>query len=165
MFDELAYYAASGMDRMLAMGRGLNIMFWLAFQEVSGIWARLGEKTQSLLGNANLTVAMRQQDAKRTREWIEQTAGQDLRHPGDSVSGGGVGEYREAQHAEVRQVARVDWNDLQRLIEGEAIILLGGRRVYAKLFYADRRHVRADAAQPAASSSAAGRGSPQGVAR
>jgi intracellular multiplication protein IcmO len=36
----------------------------------------------------------------------------------------------------MRQVARVDWNDLQRLIEGEAIILFGGRRVYAKLFYA-----------------------------
>ena len=136
VFDELAYYAASGMDRMLAMGRGLNIMFWLAFQEVSGIWARLGEKTQSLLGNANLTVAMRQQDAKRTREWIEQTAGQTYVTQATAYHGGGVGEYREAQHAEVRQVSRVDWNDLQRLIEGEAIILLGGRRVYAKLFHA-----------------------------
>src|SRR5262249_19042704 len=30
----------------------------------------------------------------------------------------------------------VDWNDLQRLIEGEAIILFGGRRIYAKLFHA-----------------------------
>jgi intracellular multiplication protein IcmO len=75
VLDEVAYYATSGMDRMLAMGRGLNFMFWLGFQEVSGIWARLGEKTQSLLGNANLTVAMRQQDANRTRQWIEDTAG------------------------------------------------------------------------------------------
>ena len=136
VFDELAYYATSGLDRMLAMGRGLNIMFWLAFQEVSGIWARIGEKTQSLLGNANLTVAMRQQDAKRTREWIEQTAGQTYVTQATSYQGGGVGEYREAQHAEVRQVSRVDWNDLQRLIEGEAIILFGGRRIYAKLFHA-----------------------------
>jgi|HubBroStandDraft_1064217.scaffolds.fasta_scaffold00088_43 intracellular multiplication protein IcmO len=136
VLDELAYYATSGLDRMLAMGRGLNIMFWLAFQEVSGIWARLGEKTQSLLGNANLTIAMRQQDAKRTREWIEQTAGQTYVTQATNYQGGGVGEYREAQHAEMRQVARVDWNDLQRLIEGEAIILFGGRRVYAKLFYA-----------------------------
>ena len=46
VLDEVAYYATSGMDRMLAMGRGLNFMFWLGFQEVSGIWARLGEKTQ-----------------------------------------------------------------------------------------------------------------------
>ena len=47
VLDELAYYATSGLDRMLAMGRGLNICFMLGFQEVSGIWARLGEKTAS----------------------------------------------------------------------------------------------------------------------
>jgi intracellular multiplication protein IcmO len=135
-FDELAYYATSGMDRMLAMGRGLNIMFWLGFQEVSGIWARLGERTASLLGNANLTIAMRQQDAQRTREWIEKTAGQTYVTQATSFQGGSDGVYREAQHAEMRQVARVEWNDLQRLLEGEAIVLFGGRRIYAKLFYA-----------------------------
>ena len=63
VLDELAYYATSGLDRMLAMGRGLNISFMLGFQETSGIWARLGEKTASLLGNANFTIAMRQQDS------------------------------------------------------------------------------------------------------
>ena len=121
---------------MLAMGRGLNIMFWLGFQEVSGIWARLGEKTASLLGNANLTIAMRQQDAQRTRDWIEKTAGQTYVTQATSFQGGSDGVYREAQHAEMRQVARVEWNDLQRLLEGEAIVLFGGRRIYAKLFHA-----------------------------
>lgn len=136
VFDELAYYASSGMDRMLAMGRGLNMTFWLAFQEVSGIWARLGEKTASLLGNANLTLAMRQQDANRTREWLEKTAGQTFVTQATTYQGGSIGQYREAQHAEVKQVSRVDWGDLQRLIEGEAIVLFAGRRVYAKLFHA-----------------------------
>jgi intracellular multiplication protein IcmO len=50
VLDELAYYATSGLDRMLAMGRGLNICFMLGFQEIAGIWARLGEKTASLCG-------------------------------------------------------------------------------------------------------------------
>ena len=135
-FDEVAYYATAGMDRMLAMGRGLNISFWLGFQEVSGIWARLGEKTASLLGNANLTIAMRQQDAQRTRDWIEKTAGQTYVTQATSFQGGSDGVYREAQQAEMRQVARVEWNDLQSLLEGEAIVLFGGRRIYAKLFYA-----------------------------
>ncbi len=135
-FDELAYYATNGMDRMLAMGRGLNIMFWLGFQEVSGIWARLGEKTASLLGNANLTIAMRQQDAQRTRDWIEKTAGQTYVTQATSFQGSSDGVYREAQQAEMRQVARVEWNDLQRLLEGEAIVLFGGRRIYARLFFA-----------------------------
>ena len=45
-------------------------------------------------------------------------------------------QFHDSRHADVRQVARVDWGDLQRLIEGEAIILFAGRRIYAKLFYA-----------------------------
>ena len=137
VFDEVAYYVGSGLDRMLAMGRGLNIMFWLAFQELSGVWARIGEKTASLLGNANLTVAMRQQDADRTRKWLEQTAGQAQVAQVSSYQGGKIGEYREARHADLRTVSRVDWADLQRLIEGEAILLFGGRRIYATLFHAE----------------------------
>ena len=136
VFDEVAYYATSGMDRMLAMGRGLNVVFWLAFQEVSGIWARLGEKTQSLLGNANLTIAMRQQDANRTQEWLQKTAGEASVTQATTYHGGGLGQYREAQQAEVKQVSRLAWRDLQSLLEGEAVVLFAGRRIYAKVFYA-----------------------------
>ena len=99
VLDELAYYATSGLDRMLAMGRGLNICFMLGFQEIAGIWARLGEKTASLLGNANLTIAMRQQDAGRTREWIEKTAGQTYITQATTYHGAADGAYREARHA------------------------------------------------------------------
>jgi len=49
---------------------------------------------------------------------------------------GGEVEYLDSLHAEVRTVSRVDWRDLQSLIEGEAIILFAGRRIYAKLFHA-----------------------------
>jgi len=108
VLDELAYYATSGLDRMLAMGRGLNIMFWLAFQEVSGIWARIGEKTASLLGNANLTVAMRQQDAQRTRQWLQETAGQTFVTQTAGFQTSEIGEYLESRHADLRQISRVD---------------------------------------------------------
>jgi intracellular multiplication protein IcmO len=136
VLDELAYYATAGLDRMLSQGRGLNISFMLGFQEVSGIWARLGEKTASLLGNTNTTIAMRQQDSGRTREWLEKTAGQTNVTQAVSYQGGADGAYREARHAEVRTVSRVDWNDLTSLIEGEAIVLFGGRRIYARVFHA-----------------------------
>ena len=136
VLDELAYYATSGLDRMLAMGRGLNICFMLGFQEIAGIWARLGEKTASLLGNANLTIAMRQQDAGRTREWIEKTAGHTYITQATTYHGAADGAYREARHAEVRPVSRIDWNDLTGLIEGEAVVLFGGRRIYARVFHA-----------------------------
>jgi intracellular multiplication protein IcmO len=121
---------------MLSQGRGLNVSFMLGFQEVSGIWARIGERTASILGNANLTIAMRQQDSGRTREWIEKTAGQTNVTQVSSYQGGDDGSYREAKHAEVRSVSRVDWQDLTSLIEGEAIVLLGGRRIYARVFHA-----------------------------
>ena len=134
-FDELAYYATSGLDRMLAMGRGLNVSFMLGFQEVSGIYARLGESTASLLGNANTIIAMRQQDSGRTRDYIEKTAGQTQVTQATSFQGGGDGAYREARSAEVRTVSRVDWNDLTSLLEGEAVILFGGRRIYARVFH------------------------------
>ena len=136
VLDELAYYATSGLDRMLAMGRGLNISFMLGFQEIAGLWARLGEKTASLLGNANLTIAMRQAEAGRTREWLQNAAGQTYVTQASSYIGGEDGSYREAKQAEVRPISRVDWNDLTSLIEGEAIILFGGRRIYATLFHA-----------------------------
>src|ERR1700726_3600357 len=67
----------------------------------------------------------------------------DLHHAGRSYHGAGDGAYREARHAEVRPVSRVDWNDLTTLIEGEAIVLFGGRRVYARVF-----HARIDDAGP-----------------
>jgi intracellular multiplication protein IcmO len=136
VLDELAYYATTGLDAMLSQGRGLNVSFMLGFQEVSGIWARLGERTASILGNANLTIAMRQQDSGRTREWIEKTAGQTNVTQVSSYQGGDDGSYREARHAEVRSVSRVEWQDLTSLIEGEAIVLFGGRRVYARVFHA-----------------------------
>ena len=135
-FDELGYYATTGMDRMFAMGRGINMAFRIAFQELGGIWARLGEKMYSLLGNANMTIAMRQQDSGRTREWLEKTAGQSWVTQATSYVGGVDGAYRESHNADLRQVNRVDWQDFQKLIPGEAVLLFGGRRIYAKLFHA-----------------------------
>ena len=36
----------------------------------------------------------------------------------------------------MRPVSRVDWQDLTSLIEGEAIVLFSGRRIYARVFHA-----------------------------
>ena len=79
---------------------------------------------------------MRQQDAGRTREWIEKTAGQTYITQATTYHGAADGAYREARHAEVRPVSRIDWNDLTSLIEGEAVVLFGGRRIYARVFHA-----------------------------
>ncbi len=136
VLDEIGYYAVSGMDKMLAMGRGLGFMFYLGFQELPGLKARIGESMYSLLGNATLQILMKLQEGSETRKYVEDTAGQIEVTQQTSYNATDGGGYREAQHAEVRRVSRVDWKDLKGLIEGEAIVLFGNRRVYAKLFYA-----------------------------
>ena len=134
--DEVGYYAVAGMDKMLAMGRGLGFMFYLGFQELPGLKARIGDSVYSLLGNANLQILMKLQEGSETRQYVERTAGESEVTQQTSYTATDSGGYRDAQHAEVRRVSRVDWKDLRGLIEGEAIVLFGNRRVYAKLFYA-----------------------------
>ncbi len=137
VFDEVGYYVVPGMDKMLAMGRGLGFMFYLGFQEVAGLRARIGDSMYSLLGNANLQILMRLQEGSETRKYVEQTAGDTNVTQASSFQADEFGVFRENMNADVRQVSRVNWTDLRSLIEGEAIVLLGKDRVYAKLFYAE----------------------------
>jgi intracellular multiplication protein IcmO len=53
-----------------------------------------------------------------------------------AYQGSDDGGYREAREAAVRAVSRVDRQDLVSLLEGEAIFLMGGRRIYGRVFYA-----------------------------
>ena len=137
VFDEVGYYVVPGMDKMLAMGRGLGFMFYLGFQEVAGLRQRIGDAMYSLLGNANLQILMRLQEGSETRKYVEQTAGDTHVTQASSFQANEYGVFRESMNADVRQTARVNWSDLRGLIEGEAIVLLGKDRVYAKLFHAE----------------------------
>jgi intracellular multiplication protein IcmO len=137
VFDEVGYYVSPGMDKMIAQGRSLGFMFYLGFQEVASLRARIGESMYALLGNANFQILMRLQEGSETRRYVEQTAGDSDVLQASAYHANDMGSYREAQHAEIRRTSRVAWTDLRGLIEGEAIILFGNRRVYAKLFHVD----------------------------
>jgi len=137
VFDEVGYYVVPGMDKMLAMGRGLGFMFYLGFQEIGGLRARIGDTMYSLLGNANLQILMRLQEGSETRKYVEQTAGDTHVTQASSFRATDLGNFLEAPHAEIRQTSRVNWSDLRNLIEGEAIVVFGKERIYAKLFHAD----------------------------
>lgn len=138
VFDEFGYFAARGMDAMMAQGRELNISLWLSFQEVGTIYATLGrDRTVPLLGNPKLKVFENIEDAGPTREWVEQTGGtmNVSMLPGyDSSSS--IGLYSDQQRADIREVKRISWNDIQTLRQGQAIMLWRGQRIYARLFYA-----------------------------
>lgn len=145
VFDEAGYYLPGGADKMLAMGRGLGFMFYLGFQEVPGLKARVGDAVYSLLGNANFQILMRLQEGSETRKYVEQTVGDTHVTQAGGFSATEFGGFRENMNADIRQTYRVNWNDLRNLIEGEAIIVFGKERVYAKLLHvelADRGPLR-----------------------
>ena len=92
----------------------------------------------SLLGNANLQIIMRLQDGNQTRTYIEKTAGEA--HVTQSTSFNSASDLSDAHvasnHAEVRQVSRVNWLDVRALRPGQAIVLFQNSRIYTKVFYA-----------------------------
>lgn len=137
IFDEVGYYAVTSMDKMMAMGRKLGLFFLLGFQEIVALKVRMGESALSMLGNANLQIITRLQEGSETRSYIEKTAGDTYVTQASRFDATGVGGYSESMQAEVRQVSRVDWQDVRGLIEGEAIMLYGRFRVYAKTFDAE----------------------------
>ncbi|MDX5929202.1 type IV secretory system conjugative DNA transfer family protein [Acidiphilium acidophilum] len=137
IFDEVGYYAVTSMDKMMAMGRKLGLFFLLGFQEIVALKVRMGESALSMLGNANLQIITRLQEGSETRSYIEKTAGDTYVTQASRFDATGLGGYSEGMQAEVRQVSRVDWQDVRGLIEGEAIMLYGRFRVYAKTFDAE----------------------------
>jgi intracellular multiplication protein IcmO len=135
VLDEVGYYAGPGLDKMLAMGRGLGFSFRLGFQEVPGLRARLGDTLYSLLGNMNIQILLRLQEGGLTREYVEKTAGDTFvtQTSGYDQSGGG---YERSKRAAIHATSRVSWRDLREQIEGEAIVLVGKHRIYARMFFA-----------------------------
>ncbi len=137
VFDEAGYYLPAGADKMLAMGRGLGFMFYLGFQELPGLKARVGDAVYSLLGNANFQILMRLQEGSETRRYVEQTVGDTHVTQASGFSANEFGVFRESMNADIRQTYRVNWNDLRSLIEGEAVVVFGKERVYAKLLHVE----------------------------
>ncbi|GBQ91159.1 TraM recognition domain-containing protein [Asaia krungthepensis] len=138
VMDEFGYFATRGMDAMMAQGRELNISLWLSFQEVGTIYATLGrDRTVPLLGNPKLKVFENIEDSGPTREWVEQTGGtmNVSMLPGYDNSSD-IGLYSDQNRADIREVKRISWNDIQTLRQGQAIMLWRGQRIYARLFYA-----------------------------
>jgi intracellular multiplication protein IcmO len=137
VLDEVGYYVVPGMDKMLAMGRRLGFMFYLGFQEGAGLHARVGEAMYALLANADFQILMRLREGGETRRYVEQTTGDTNVMQHNAYHASDPGGDRAARHAGIRRPPCVAWNDLRGLIEGEAIILFGARRISAKLFHAD----------------------------
>lgn len=123
---------------MMALGREMNIFLLISFQEVGTLYATLGKDlTVPLLGNPKLKIFENIEDSGPTREWVEQSGGMMPVSvlPGFDSSNP-LGVYADQQRADIRDVKRISWSDVQNLRQGQAIILFRGKRIYTRLFYA-----------------------------
>lgn len=137
LLDEAGYYITSGVDTMLAQGRELGFSIGLGFQEVGSFYKRLTENgTAPILGNPQLKIIERLEDSGPTKRWIESLGGDTEVTQVSGFNTNDAGIYTDQQQASVRRVSRVNWQDVNRLRQGEVIILFGGRRIYARLFTA-----------------------------
>ena len=138
VLDEVGQFATRGIDAMMALGREMNIFLLISFQEVGTLYATLGKDlTVPLLGNPKLKIFENIEDSGPTREWVEQSGGMMPVSvlPGFDSSNP-LGVYADQQRADIRDVKRISWSDVQNLRQGQAIILFRGKRIYTRLFYA-----------------------------
>ena len=138
VLDEVGQYATKGIDKIAALGRSLNVSLLLSFQELGTLYANLGrDLSVPLLGNPKLKIFLNLEDPGPTRQWVEEAGGTVpvAVLPGFDNSSP-LGTYAEQQRADVREMKRISWSDIQSLDEGEAIVLFRGKRIYTRLFYA-----------------------------
>ena len=136
--DEVGMFLTRGLDVMMAQARELNVGITISFQEVGTMYAALGkDRVVPLLGNPKLKIFGQIEDSAPTKEWLESTGGtmQVSVLPGYESSPT-LGVYSGVDRADIREVKRISWSDVQSLRNGQAIILFRGKRIYTRLFYA-----------------------------
>lgn len=134
--DELAAFVAPGNDLVLQQARELNFAVSLGWHDVEGLESKIGGAAGTLLNNTTTSVWMRQNAGGKTRALLESSVGDaDVTQLTRYDTGGGA--PAEARSVEVRRTARVDWRDTREQEAGEAIVVRGNRRIYARLFHAD----------------------------
>lgn len=138
IYDEFNYFATKDVNVMLAQARELNMSMFLSFQEVGSLYATLGKDDAApLLGNPKLKIFENIEDSGPTKEWVEQAGGTmqvSVLSGYDNAPIAGV--YDDQMRADIREVKRISWSDIQSLRQGQAIILFRGKRIYTRLFYA-----------------------------
>ncbi|MFT8932313.1 MAG: type IV secretion system DNA-binding domain-containing protein [Acetobacter syzygii] len=138
IYDEFSYFATRGIDVMMAQARELNVGILLSFQEIGSLYATLGKDWAApLLGNPKLKIFENIEDAGPTKEWVEQTGGtMQVSVLSGYENAPVLGVYADQLRADIREVKRISWSDIQDLRQGQAIILFRGKRIYTRLFYA-----------------------------
>lgn len=137
--DEFGAIAMEGFEIVLTQGRGLGIAAIIANQDWSGLQRASKEVAGQMLSNTKIKVVMTCVDPFETRELAEKLFGKAviMQTSGYSVNKDQIsGAYRDSLNTSIHEVNRVEFDDLQRQVEGEFYLSFKGKVIRGKMFYA-----------------------------
>jgi intracellular multiplication protein IcmO len=144
LWDEVAYYAATGMAVQLAQARQLNMMIVLAFQDVQGLKrGEVSDEVGSLIANTKFKYCLALEDPDDTFDLFRKAGGQSAVSviAGHDAKGGMLASSWGAQQAtriELRD--RIDITELKSFDAGQGVILFKDQVVRSAAFHVPFSH-------------------------
>jgi intracellular multiplication protein IcmO len=144
LWDEVAYYAATGMAVQLAQARQLNMMIVLAFQDVQGLKrGEVSDEVGSLIANTKFKYCLALEDPDDTFDLFRKAAGQSAVSviAGHEAKGGVLASSWGAQQAtriELRD--RIEISELKSFDAGQGVILFKDQLVRSAAFHVPPSH-------------------------
>lgn len=146
VFDEVGYYAASGMAVMAAQARSLGFCLVFSGQDLPAMRKRVKEEVNSIVANCNIKLFGKLEDPTETKDFFEKTVGSALvvEASGFKYTGGDTtGFLQDTGQGSIQTRARASYDGLRALKEGEAVVTFGERVVDGSVFYCNPGHAKA----------------------
>ena len=137
--DEYAAIETPGFEILLTQGRGLGIAVTVASQDFAGIKRASETAANQIVSNCKVKIFMCQEDPKTTMDLVSSIAGQSWvqRTTGWAVKNPSCGmQFADNLAVAGERIARVDFRDLQKQVEGQMTLFFKGELIRARTFYA-----------------------------
>ncbi|HEY1096008.1 MAG TPA: TraM recognition domain-containing protein [Alphaproteobacteria bacterium] len=141
IFDEVGYYATSGMAVMAAQARSLGFSMIFAGQDLPALEKRIKEEARSITANCNIKIFGKLEDPTQTKEFFEKTVGKALvlesggRKKITTMFGSKI--YDDSDSFTLNAREKADYDDLKGYNAGEAVVCFGDHLVKASMFFAN----------------------------
>ena len=141
VFDEVGYYATSGMAVMAAQARSLGFSLVFAGQDLPALEKRIKEEARSITANCNIKIFGKLEDPTQTKEFFEKTVGKALvlesggRKQKKTLTGSKI--YEDSDQYSLQARDKADYDDLKGYLAGQAVVCFGDHLVKAKMFKSD----------------------------
>lgn len=146
VFDEVGYYAASGMAVMAAQARSLGFCLVFSGQDLPAMRKRVKEEVNSIVANCNIKLFGKLEDPTETKDFFEKTVGSALVVEASGFKYAGsdtLGFFQDTGQGSIQTRARASYDGLRALKEGEAVVTFGERVVDGSVFYCNPGHAKA----------------------